>query len=481
MDRDFDAIVIGSGIGGLTSGAFLARSGMKVLVLEKHIRIGGYSHCFKRKQFRFESAIHSIPMGKDGLIMHLLKQLGVENSITTEEHKSMYQSRWSDFSYSMPVWYHQIIEKLGEDFPHQRSNLMKMFDEMRPFYDSFISPARAGSLVETDHYRSFISSYQNRNFKSYIDSYIEDEKLRRIFYSQWFFGGTPPSNAPVAFYVLMFIVHAMEGSHFVTGGFDKLATALASAITSSGGEVRTRSEVKEIKIEGGRAHTACLTNGDSFSADYFVSNISPYILHREIISQESRNKIWLRRLNNLNPSLSCVALYIGLDTFTSEFVPSGVFNWFGDTDDSIFERIQSGKLDKIDHLIFLHPSDSAEEKTLTILNFVKKSASEDWKTEKKLHAERMLTEAEKVIPGLRKHISLMEIGSPSTFERYTANTDGAIYGFENTSHIYGEAKLPFKTHISNLFQAGHWGKPGGGIWNTMYNGYTAALTMLKSN
>ncbi|NLP03885.1 MAG: NAD(P)/FAD-dependent oxidoreductase [Fibrobacter sp.] len=480
MDRDFDVIILGSGIGGLTCGAFLASSGMRVLVLEKHTRIGGYTHCFKRRQFRFESAVHSIPAGPNGFIMHLLKQLGIDNRIITEEHKTMYHSQWNGFSYSVPVWYDQIIEKLSEDFPHQKSNLMKLFGEMRSFYDAFLGPLWQGSLEETPEYHSFVSAHQNQNFKDYIKSFINDENLQRVIYSQWPFGGTPPSSAPVAFYVLMFIVHAMEGSHSIKGGFDNLASALASVITSNGGEVRTRAEVVSLKAEGGSANSVTLDSGETFSADNFVSNISPYILHNEIIGPESRSRIWLRRLGNLNPSVSCVAVYLGLDTPSFNMVPHNVFNWFDGSDESVYERIQNCDLQTIDHLIFLRPSDSEDDKTLTILNFVKKSASDNWKSEKILHAERIMTKAESIIPGLRGHVSLMETGSPSTFERYTGNTGGALYGFENTSHIYGEAKLPIKTHLSNLFQTGHWGKPGGGIWNTMYNGYTTALTMLTS-
>jgi prolycopene isomerase len=86
----------------------------------------------------------------------------------------------------------------------------------------------------------------------------------------------------------------------------------------------------------------------------------------------------------------------------------------------------------------------------------------------------MVAAAEKRIPGLRDAIAVMEIGSPATYERYTGNTGGALYGFENTKEIYGEAKVPFTTYLRNLFQVGHWGHPGGGVWNVMYNGYTAS-------
>ncbi|MBD3239100.1 MAG: hypothetical protein GF331_00835 [Chitinivibrionales bacterium] len=66
------------------------------------------------------------------------------------------------------------------------------------------------------------------------------------------------------------------------------------------------------------------------------------------------------------------------------------------------------------------------------------------------------------------------VGSPLTYERYTGNTAGALYGFENTSSLYGEARMPTRTHVHNLYQVGHWQRPGGGVWNVMVNGKVAA-------
>ena len=478
MNTDFDAVIIGSGIGGLTCGAFLTQSGMRVLVLEKHTQIGGYTHSFKRRQFIFESAVHSVPAGPDGLIFHLLRKLGLENSVKTIEHRSMYHSKWQDFSYSVPVWCNDIIQKIGDDFPGQKTNFINMLDDMKEFYYSFLSPVKSDSLEETPGYKAFISKYMNRSFRDYVESFLSDERLRRVFYSQWPFGGSPPSHAPVAFYVLMFVVHAMEGSHYIEGGFSKLASALASVIKSGGGEVRTRSAVTALRTKENRASELLLENGETISARLFVSNISPYLLHREIIDPQARSKIWLRRLNNLNPSVSSTAVYLGLNSDISEIIPDNISFWFGNNDNDIYDGILNNRSQQIDHLIFLQHPSTAVEKTITILNFVKQSYSADWKQEKKKHAENMLSKAEELYPGLRERISLTEIGSPGTFERYTGNTGGALYGFENTSHIYGEAKLPVKTYLSNLFQTGHWGKPGGGVWNAMYNGYTVAGAIL---
>jgi len=112
LTKDFDAVVLGSGIGGLNCGAFLAHAGMKVLVLEQHSKIGGYAHNFKRKKFTFESGIHSVPMSSDGTIMHLLRILGVDSQVSTVELPSMYRFSTPALSVSVPSRQDEITDFL---------------------------------------------------------------------------------------------------------------------------------------------------------------------------------------------------------------------------------------------------------------------------------------------------------------------------------------------------------------------------------
>jgi prolycopene isomerase len=481
MADRYDACIIGSGIGGLTCGAFLARAGMRVAVLEKHGKIGGYAHHFSRHGFAFESGIHSVPMGEKGLIRHLFRLLQIDAAVQTIAHKSMYAFEMPDFSFVVPAERDAIRQSLMDSFPHQRARLSGLLADFDRFYDRIAGPVFSFEEKHQEEDREISAPWRNRSYGEYISSFISDEKLQRVFFSMWPYGATSPDVAPVLFYLMMFGVHYREGSHYVKGGISAIADALASAIASKGGSVFTRSEVTGLSVESGNIRFARCADGREIEAGIFVSNISPYLLHPVLVPEQSRNKLWLRRLDNLRPSHSCVAVYCGLTHSLEPDLASAITFQFNSRDfAAMYRNIADNNLHAGDHLIFLSGATNEAHPTLTLMSFARNSASVTWREDKRRLAEIMLDSAQRRIPDLRNNIQVIEIGSPATFERYTGNTGGALYGFENVKDIYHEAKLPIQTYIPNLFQVGHWGIPGGGLWNVMLNAYTASKVIERA-
>jgi len=476
----YDALIIGSGIGGLCCGAFLAKAGMRVLVLEQHSKIGGYAHGFRRRNFSFESGIHSIPMADEGFIMHVLRLLGLETAVERIELPEMFCIANPLGTVTIPSRKEQVIDYLNTGFPGQRAGIAALQEQAALFYGNIVKPLLEAERGFTPENREFVSRFHNKSYKEFIDGIITDEKLRHLFYGQWPYVGSSPEYAPALFFFMMFMMHFIEGSHVCKGGFSTLADALASYIKGRGGEVATKSRVAAVSVENSLVTRAITDRGEEYEAPLFVSNISPYILHNALIPEPFQGKRWKRRLASLSPSASCVAVYLGMKPGINSLVTPHISFWYPSLDnEKIFSNVLRNKKDGIDHLILLKSSHAPEYPTLTLMNFVLKSFSSDWKSDKMRIADMMVKKAEELYPGLRSCIEVMEVGSPATFERYTANTGGSLYGFENTRLMYGEAKIPVTTHLPNLFQVGHWGKPGGGIWNVMSNAYAASKMIIR--
>ncbi|MCX7725333.1 MAG: NAD(P)/FAD-dependent oxidoreductase [Chitinispirillaceae bacterium] len=484
MGKKIDAIVIGSGLGGLTAAAFLAKAGMRVCVLEKHHKIGGYAHSFERGPFIFESGIHSVPLAQQGFIRHLLRLLNVEEVLgQVVPHKNIFDFKVENYFSSLSSNKEHLLYNLTNEFPSQTENLKRLFENLSFLYDKLLLPLfnLEENFIEKDN--ELISSFYNVSYYSYLKRFITDEKLLTILCSQWPFWGVPAEGSPTLFCAMALYVHVLEGSHYIKEGFSNLANALALATKKRGGEIFTSTEVKELIVEKDRVKAVKTSKGEEIEASLFVANISPYLLYKKMIPEEKRSKLILNRLANLKPSVSAFALYCGL----KEDIPlpnnSTLFFWFNSFDYmKLYKNIDTKnlKIEEPEHLIFLKTPETNSNPTLLIMTFCRAEQEKNWKEAKKVIAENILRTAEKILPGLKSSISLLEIATPTTFERYSGNTDGALYGFELTKHIYGEARLPNKSYIKNLFHASHWCKPGCGVWNVIECGYTTAKMILRS-
>jgi phytoene dehydrogenase-like protein len=476
LSHNYDAIVIGSGIGGLTAGALLAKQGMRVAVLEQHSRPGGCCQGFSRQGFTFDSSVHSVCLAEHGFVCGLLEELGVRDKIATVPNSSTARILAPDVDYALPADLANLTASLTRDFPAEKKATTALLSDMQQLFKTYKrallqdvpAPAAMADITAA-----------TQSYGEYIGRFIKDEKLKYLFGAIWPFGGSSPSHAPV-YNALIFIAHAVEGSHYVKGGFSNLAEALCRAITGNGGEVKTNWRVTGINVDGRKAVTSVRNAyGEELAADVFVSNISPFTLHRQLIPELSRNRMWLRRLAGLRPSVAAVCVYLGLEGEASNIARDNITFWFGSNDhDEVYRGIMEGRRDEINHLLIIRPP-AENNSTLTLICFVKPDATADWGTEKKKIADAMIAKACAVLGDFSSRVRVMESASPATFERYTGNTGGACYGFENVKGLYGQSKLPFFTYLPNLYQAGHWTKAGGGIYNVMTSGKVVADMILK--
>ncbi len=472
LSNNFDVAIIGSGIGGLTCGAILAQKGLRVCVAEKHFQIGGCAQSFSRKGFTFDSSVHSAPMADDGFICGILHDLGIRKDLRIIPYTNAMQTVTPSGLYSYPRGIAEMLNRFGADFPNEKDSLVALFNDTANRLSIYKGKSKD---IEKPLPPSSMS------YREYIASFIRNPQLQEKFFTIWPFGGTSPSFAPL-FNAFIFYVHTVEGSHYIEGGFSKLADALASVIVNRNGQIKTNWDAQSLTISHSKRATALVnSNSETIRANAFVSNISPYLLHTSVIPESFRNKLWLSRLNNLRPSLSAFCVYCGLQGDAAEFVPNNITLWFAHDDhDSIYKRILSGPPDQIDHLLIMRPPGLSEKSTLTFMYFIRHDAFENWAAAKNALRDAIVSKAKSLIGDFAKQLVVCETATPKTIERYTGNTNGALYGFENIKTLYGQTKLPSTTHIANVYQTGHWTKSGNGMYNVMASAQETAFAVLNS-
>ncbi|ERP30855.1 phytoene desaturase family protein [Chitinivibrio alkaliphilus] len=472
-----DAVIIGSGLSGLTTAAFLTKQGFRTTLLEQHYQPGGYAHNFSRRGYRFEAAIHTAPLARTGVLFSLFEQLGIADAITTVRQDEMFRVKSGDKEYCIPHDPAHIRQALYDYFPEEKPGLDRFFADLEEVYTHMFTLFTPDKKGYPDKDPGFARKFQGQSYASYLAETFAGEEIQQVLGGQWPYVGIPPQRGSRLFLTMLFATHYFNGSHSIRGGFSTLVDALLECIERGGGQVVLKEEVSSINIENKYARGVYTTSDRYYEADLVVADCNPYLLHHTLIPEQWQSKRFHRRLSLLQPSLSSVAVYLGMKPGYEEYVQGNVILWYDDMacQEELYTYTRNKTPYQGDYLMILNPREPLGEKpVLTLLTFADQKQNTQWKSEKERVGQKMVDALCSLYPGLEAYIDLIETGSPDTFYRYTRNEEGAIYGFENSCEPFQETKLSYTTHIKNLYQCGHWSLPGCGVYNVITNGYTVA-------
>jgi len=472
-ENEYDVIIIGSGIGGLTCGALLSKRGYKVLVLEQHYKVGGYCSSFKRGNFIFNAGVSDVSgLWAKGPVTYLLKELGLKREDLFVRNTIRYIFKGKEVEAQN---LNGFMRELSDMFPEERKNIYAFFDEAKKAYEECYKEAEAygvplpaelivkvfGAKKLLDYPKEHPHFYDwlNKTFKQKLDEYFKNEDLKSLLCALLGYIGTEADKITASSALTATVSYYIYGGYFPKA--QEFANSLKEFIESHGSKVLVRHRVDKILVENGKVRGVKVGN-EVFRASTVVANVNAKTTFLELVGREHLDRRFIEYIKSLKMSSSCFAVFLGVDAELAKY-PTIIM----DLDDGYYAVINSNADPS------LAPKGKASVTILTLANYhdFPERGTKEYLEKKRGLAELLIKKAEKIIPNLNKHIVVQDAATPKTFERYTSMPEGAIYAFDQSI----DTKRPyFKTPIKGLYLASASTFPGGGIEAVVISGIICA-------
>jgi all-trans-retinol 13,14-reductase len=504
-EDEFDAVIIGSGLGGLSCAAAFARQDFKPLVLEQHCKPGGYATTFKRPGgFIFDVSLHSTSVGNRNGKYNLLPGFPEITDVEFVPHPNLHRVMTAEYDFRVPQKdLPGFIKILTGYFPDEKKGIEALFEDMKGVARDINKIIAARGKIDMQKFPieyPYLFSAYSKTWGQMVDVRITNPKLKELVSFLWGYYGLPPSKLAGFYYAFPTIDFLSDGGYYPIGRSQKISNSLVEFITSRGGKVMLKTRAEEILVNGQTAYGIKTADGKEYKGKVIISNANAYGTFHKMLKADEYLRDYLTRMDNYSVSLSIYQVFLGLkndlvgklgipDTEISIISGPNSDEEFGAALNADVENCGFGLMlydnlyegysppgKNIIHITALQGYDYWEKYEADYFAENKKA----YRKEKERMAQILIKRAEeKLLPGLAEAIEVMEVGTPLTNLRYTGNYRGAIYGWDQTLDNSGPSRMPHVTPVENLYLAGAWTSPGGGYGGVIWSGLECFGEIMK--
>lgn len=455
----YDAVIIGSGLGGLECAHILSKAGMSVLLLERGTQAGGCLQSYRRLGLAFDTGFHYVGGLDEGQSLHsAFRHLGLLRLPWQRLDNHFDRVTIGNQTFSFAQGYDAFVETLTVAFPAERDALNRYADMLKQCgeqqFDALNPQTGESSLLS----RLFeTSAYQ------YLTETFHDPLLINVLCGTSLKMELRKESLP-----LFTFAHGngsfIESSWRLKGDGSLIVNSLADGIRMHGGEIICNAEVRELVEKDGKLMHAVCSNGEIYEGTIFISNIHPAVTCN-LVKQSSRmKKVYRSRITHLENTFGMFTVSLRIKPQTLRY-----FNWnqyiYKEPDVWAFHlknnpvsgvlvscRIPEDGSKYVQQVDLLTPMNWSECEQWSHTEVGRRG--EDYKAMKKRVADECITLAERFIPGLRDRITGCYTSTPPTYRNYTLTPEGSAYGLRKDFRNPMITLLSPRTPIPNLLLTG---------------------------
>jgi all-trans-retinol 13,14-reductase len=478
----WDYVVIGSGMGGMTTAAILAKLEKRVLVLEQHYVPGGFTHTFRRKGYEWDVGVHAVGEVTEHTLTGRLLALLTDERLTWTSLGPVYDEFYfpDGFEIGFPDDPHRFREQLVTAFPAEAQGIDDYLDEvknvasaMKAYYLARAVPKRFGPLLDHTIARR-AQKYLDLPTAEAIARFTRDPRLQAVLTAQWGYYGSLPSRASFAMHALV-VRHFLYGGYYPVGGSREIARGLLRTVAEAGGWTRVRADVEQLLLEGDRAVGVRLVGGEEIRAGRVVSACGIQSTVMRLLPERLRGEQWVREVETLEPAPAHVCIYLGFKGDIRKAGAGSANKWFYETwvsEKDIYKIYDPDAEAPVLYCSFpslkdpTHEPGEKQRHTGEVVTFVPWSMFGEWRdTEWKNRPEAYEALKEKIqakllkqffrhMPALEPMLDYAELSTPISTRHFVRPVMGSIYGLEPTPRRFRTAWLRPRAPIENLFFSG---------------------------